>query len=392
MKNYPFTNYLFIVIVLFFCGHASFADIHPRTDTLFITQTDNIPSVDGYGSDAAWEQTEWNPIDQVWMPWSNEPSNLDQEGGLEIYDGAEDFTGNFKVLWSQESNLLYFLVEITDDVFVDGYQYPNVGYPNYDIVEVFIDEDRSGGLHVFDGTGNVAQDWGSNAENAFSYHIAPTPPEEGIVQSNMHVLDIAGTSWGDNYIADYAGHLPEFALLKTGNTYVWEFSMIVHNDTYEHDDQESSVVGLEEGKVMGLSLAYCDNDDPSQIQREHFFGSVDVPLANHNDHWKQADWFGVAKLSSAGNVSVNLTDFDQKYVFNVHVCNQRLYLNYTSPNNETTGILITDMLGREVHYSQHQKKSGTLQRNISLSDLVPGIYIVQVSDGRKKSTSKILVP
>jgi hypothetical protein len=112
-------------------------------------------------NDEAWQAVEWKPISQIWMPYNNLPSNLGQEAGLQIWEGADDFTGKFKVLWSSETNLLYFIVEITDDVFTGGYVYnenPNSGggYPNYDIVEVFIDEDRSGGLHVFDGTGSVA--------------------------------------------------------------------------------------------------------------------------------------------------------------------------------------------------------------------------------------------
>ncbi len=386
-----FCQSVMIVIVLFLTQQ-SFAGIYPRTDTLFIPQTQDIPSIDAMIDDHIWDQAEWNPIDQVWMPWNNEAANLDQENGLELYDGADDFTGNFKVLWSQETNLLYFLVEVTDDIFVDGYVYPNGGYPNYDIVEVFIDEDRSGGLHVFDGTGNVAQDWGTNAENAFSYHIAPSTPQEGIVQNNMHVLDIAGTSWGDNYIADYASHLPEFALLKTGNSYVWEFSMIVHDDSYDPNDPENSVVTIKEGKIMGLSLAYCDNDDPTQIQREHFFGSVEVPLANHNDHWKQADFYGVAKLAPSGSVSANPDLEDISDNMHVHLNNNRLVLSYTSGENGNTLVRIIDVLGKEVHNSSHQKQTKTIHREIPTDNLYPGIYILHVFDGRRNSSLKILIP
>ena len=36
-----------------------------------------------------------------------------------------DYFGRFKLSWSAPENLLYFLVEITDDAFVDGYVYPD---------------------------------------------------------------------------------------------------------------------------------------------------------------------------------------------------------------------------------------------------------------------------
>ena len=51
---------------------------------------------------------------------------------------------------------------------------------------------------------------------------------------------------------------------------------------------------------MGLSLAYCDNDDPDENpkKRDNFFGSVWVPETANNDHWKDADGYGTIMLIS----------------------------------------------------------------------------------------------
>ncbi len=256
----------------------------------------SVPTVDGAGTDECWENAVWYEIDQLWIPW-----------GVNDIAG-NDFSGRFKVMWSSDTDELYFLVETTDDVFVDGYEYPNDGYPNFDIVEVFIDEDMSGGLHVFDGTGSVAEDWGTNAENAFSYHIAVDQPSDGGVTNTAHVLDIAGTSWGDKQIPDYFSHFPELVVSRDGNNYTWEFSMKVHSDAYDPGNASASLVELEEGKQMGLSVAYCDNDTPG-TDRDNFFGSVAVTEEAYNDHWKLADDYGKLKLLGSGGASINTAPY-----------------------------------------------------------------------------------
>jgi hypothetical protein len=388
-----------LLFIIFFISIESWSQIYTRTDTLFIPETKQIPIVDGLNTDFAWELTDWNPIDQIWMPYGNNPSNLGQEAGLQLWEGADDFTGKYKVAWSAETNLLYFLAEITDDVFVDGYVYNENpagggGYPNYDILEIFIDENRSGGLHVFNGTGSVATSWGTNAENAFSYHLAADAPENGEVQSRFHALDIAGTNWGypNQRVADYASHFKDFALRKEENKYVWEFSMKVFNENYDHANQEASLVTLESGKIMGLSVAYCDNDDPNEspLRRDHFFGSVDVPLTAYNDHWKQADWFGVAKLVESPGTSVFTKTKDQINL-KVFAANGRLMVNVISQEEGKVDIRILNILGREVFKRTDFKSGGDWRKQLNIQGLQNGIYLVEIIHDNKRSTQKIIV-
>ena len=255
------------------------------------------PLIDGRGNDDCWQTIPWQPIAQTWIPY-----------GAKV-DSA-DFFGRYKVVWSSTTNLLYFLVEVTDNMFVDGFvRGKTADVYNYDIIEVFIDEDKSGGLHVFDAKDSTQLEYGTNAENAFSYHIYAPFPKAGEITNRHFAGDIAGTSWSDVRRVDYASHIPEFALLRNGTKAVWEFSLIVYNDTYCDTimNNDSARSKLYAGKTMGLSLAYCDNDHPEKepAAREKFFGSVWVPAAAYNDHWKNADYFGTVKLianSKPGNI------------------------------------------------------------------------------------------
>jgi hypothetical protein len=260
------------------------------TDTLEIRHVSIPPVVDGAGIDKAWDESPWYPINQVWIPY-----------GVEV--DSTIFYGRYKIIWSETTNLLYILAEITDDVFVGGHQYhPDPvmgrGYTDHDILEIFIDENKSGERHVFDGAGPDTVQWGSNAEAAFAYHITIDTPHNGEIVTNKRALDIAGTSWSNYIIADYQDHIPDFAVKRDGNHYTWELSLKVFNDSYDHSTPHLSRVILHEGKVVGFSVAYCNNDDPKEEpkKRDHFFGSVWVPEENYNDHWRDASFFGTIQL------------------------------------------------------------------------------------------------
>lgn len=372
-----FKNLLTATLTLFVTVTFIQAEIYPREDTLYIPEALILPEIDGLTEDEAWELIDWQPIDHTWIPW-----------GQEIAPSI--FQGKFKVTWSSQTNLLYFLVDIHDDVFVDGYEFPNSGYPDFDIVEVFIDEDRSGGPHVWDDylwDGNSRTSCPTcNAENAFSYHLAANAPQEGEVQNNFYALDIAGTNWGT--IRDYASHFPEFALRKNGDNYIWEFSMIVHNDTYDHNNQSASEVTLYVGKVMGLTMAYCNNDTPGTT-RDHFFGSVNVPQANYNDHWINADWFGVAKLTENPSTSIPSAELQEATKTRVFTANQQLHIHINSPFNESIHIRVVNILGSEVFSHSAQKSSENWNASFHTENLPKGIYVIEVIHGNSRKVQKV---
>jgi hypothetical protein len=287
--QYPLRFLSFFSLLCSMISCIAFSQQGPVQDNpVLAPESTSPPMIDGQGTDDCWQNIPWQPIAQPWMPYDTTAD-------------SSDFFGRYKVTWSSTTNLLYFLVEVTDDVFVDGFiPGKTADVYNYDIIEVFIDEDKSGGLHVFDAKDSTRLEWGTNAENAFSYHIYAPFPKSGEITTKHFAGDIAGTSWADVRRVDYASHIPEFALRRNGTKATWEFSLIVYNDMYCDTiiNNDAARSHLKAGKVMGLSLAYCDNDHPEKEPkvRDKFFGSVWVPAEAYNDHWKNAYYFGTIKL------------------------------------------------------------------------------------------------
>jgi len=393
--------FLFIFVYGF---SASYNTAYTQLDTLRIQLENESPIVDGVGDDPCWNArgVEWQMIDQLWMPWKG------------TRPGADDFTGKFKVIWNEEENLLYFLVDIIDDVFIDGYDFETngpFGYPNYDVVEIFIDEDRSGGPHVFNnGT--------ENAQNAFSYHINVNAPADGKATDKFTVQDLDGTDWGNSWVVNYADHFPDFTMKKTGNNYVYEFSMKVYNDTYPTQnrdgssatDKELARVTLTEGKIMGMSLAYCDND-ANDGKRDHFFGSSpgkeysanfgfmgygnSISVENgqkiFNTNWMVAEDYGVVKLvndyptgalvplQKNENISISPTMVKTSFRLTAH-----------SAHTAMVKVEIFKASGMKVAEFTDTKSSAEYTGDFNVEFLNKGIYIVRMTAGNQNRTQKII--
>jgi len=197
--------------------------------------------VDGRAEEAFWSTASWNGIDHVWLGTSPE---------------ADDFSGRFKTAWQADRLLL--LAEITDDVLRDTHPDPLQSYWEDDCLEIFIDEDGSGGIHQY-------------SYNAFAYHVA----------LDGHAVDIGP----DRQPALYDDHLQVGR--RTGGTLsVWELAITVYSDIYPAEGAE---VTLAAGKKMGLAVAYCDCDRGST--REHFIGSMEIPGQDKNRAWIDASLF-----------------------------------------------------------------------------------------------------
>jgi hypothetical protein len=203
------------------------------------------PVIDGVADDAAWGNAAWHAIDRRWL-------------GPEY--SAEDFEGRFKVVWTPER--IYILGEFVDDILFDSHRDPLVQYWDDDCLEIFIDEDRSGGNHQFN-------------HNAFAYHIS----------LDNRAIDIGA----DEKARDYSHHV-ESRWQQVGNRIVWEIAIDIYGDDYLDDGADNQPVTLSAGKVMGLMLAYCDND--GSPLRENFIGSESVPTGPKDRGWIDAGLFG----------------------------------------------------------------------------------------------------
>ncbi len=213
-----------------------------------VQKTSASPIIDGKALDACWGNSAWYALDQLWIG--------------EAYN-TDDFNGRYKLSWDEKA--LYLLVEITDDVLYDQNKDPLQLWWNDDCLEVFIDEDNSGGNHQFN-------------HNAFAYHIA----------LDGNVVDLST----DEKPRMYNDHVVSKKITQ-GNRTTWELAVTLFGDEFE-DGKKNTPKKLSKRKKIGFALAYCDND--ASEERENFIGSVFVPGEDKNQGWIDADIFGTLVL------------------------------------------------------------------------------------------------
>jgi hypothetical protein len=212
-------------------------------------QAGQTPAVDGMSNEAIWARAEWQPLEHLWLGPAYSPT---------------DFQGRYKVAWTKTR--LYILFELTDDILFDSHHDPLQQYWDDDCLEIFIDEDHSGGDHQYN-------------HNAFAYHLS----------LDNRAIDI-GT---DEQPRDYSHHV-ESRWRQHADRIVWEVSIDVYDDSYVDESSDNQPVSLSAGKVLGLMVAYCDNDG-SEL-RENFIGSESVPFGPKDRGWIDAGLFGTLVL------------------------------------------------------------------------------------------------
>jgi len=248
---------LFFLLLL--CPLPSYAYEVPRTP--------DAPVIDGDPGDAGWQLASWRLIDQA--VFDTDPA-------------AADFSGRYKVVWTPD--YLYLLAEITDDVLIDARPDPLESYWEDDTLEIFVDEDASGGDH-------------QHNYNAFAYHIA----------LDNQVVDIAPFEndeqrrLGKNNVQTFPSHVT--AQWKRSNEapykIYWEVRIAVFSDRDGGLHRES----LSAGKIMGLMVAYCDADDPEG--RKHFMTDIEIAPVNgdRNRGYIDASVFGKITLSATADTA-----------------------------------------------------------------------------------------
>lgn len=237
------------------------------TNALAMTapKTNVAPIIDGKSSDKGWALAQWQPLNELILGESLNP---------------EDFSGRFKIIWDE--NKLYLLVEFTDDILFDQHADPLHFYWDDDCIEVFIDEDGSGGNHQFNF-------------NAFAYHVALDNQSVDIGYKNadgspdfLTLNDHIQNKWLRNKDVPHA--------------VTWEMAIDVYADdfTYQNRKNKKEFTGrpvkLFKGKKLGFMLAYCDNDGSKE--REHFIGSTPITAVNGNKNlgYITADVFDTLEL------------------------------------------------------------------------------------------------
>jgi len=358
-----FVKFLIINLFLFTTILFSVYSSPKLGDTIQSPRIIQVPVIDGSGSDKCWDSAIWNPMPYVWIPYGTVLS-------------AADFTGRFKTVWNAEKNLMYFLFEITDDIFVNGYIFSKTkgNYYLYDVVELFIDEDRSGGLHE---TNN----------NAFAYHIT-----NGNASVEYDAIDM----WNTERV-NYRNHFPEFKRVKNGTVYTWEFSMMVLNSSYTPTSVlDNYRPALTVGKKMGFSAAYCDDDHSSANPvRDHFIASKYQTQANSNESYKNASIFGllqlVAEPTAIPNSVKDLSVFEAKKldVFPNPV-SDLASVSFSSNYIGTVDVSVFNAIGQTISKAKFNKTQQLFKQNLDFSNNASGLYIISITAGTEKLFSKVL--
>lgn len=255
----------FLMLTLLWVSAATLSSGQTSEDTLFNFRSSEPVVIDGRADDACWSGGDWHHIDQVWIPYN-------------AFVDPDDFQGRFKLSWDRE--YLYILVEVVDDSLSDDWSNPYEHWWDDDCLELFIDEDRSMGDH-------------ERNCNAFAYHVS----------LSFDALDLDENGSGINY----RDHVTADMDTLGADTYLWEFAIRIYDESYNHSSPANSRVDLHEDKLMGLAIAYCDNDETSY--RENFIGSMFMEAAHNNDMYRNADYFGPMVLVDPSTGTAPVSEF-----------------------------------------------------------------------------------
>jgi len=205
------------------------------------------PVIDGSPSESSWADAPWLPVNKVYIGSDLTP---------------QDFSGRVKMVWRKEA--IYLLAEIVDDVMSDRYSNPLEHYWDDEALEIFIDEDASGGNHQYN-------------HSAFAYHVA----------LDGQVVD----SGPDEQPHLYNNHVTSAWKRQKDTTY-WELKIKVYDERFSDSDNHARPVMLKKGKTLGFMVAYCDNDGGAT--RDHFIGTEEIQPVNgdKNRGWIDAGVFG----------------------------------------------------------------------------------------------------
>lgn len=227
---------------------ASATHLPDRTEYM-APRADSPLDIDGVADEAIWAKARWQELKYRWL-------------GPEYTD--DDFNGRYKVVWTTDK--LYILAEFSDDILIDMHRDPLVQYWDDDCLEIFLDEDFSGGEHQYN-------------HNAFAYHMS----------LDNQAIDIGTDKKARNY-----SHHVESRWKQRGDKVIWELGIDVYTDSYVDGSDSNMPIKLSAGKVLGLMVAYCDNDG-SEL-RENFIGSESVPHGPKDRGWIDAGLFGALTL------------------------------------------------------------------------------------------------
>lgn len=191
-----------------------------------------------------------------------------------------------------------------------------------------------------------------------------------------------------------------------------------------HTYIEDLVIGLNnpDGDQVFLWGRYCDGEDAFTITFDDdgpvlpSTGCTNPMTGTYAPYGNLSDFNGSSSLGSWELLAVDyyVGDTGQINSWTLQICSQQAIMKndnfnslsefqvYPNPNNGNFSVHLVsstntdialelfDMRGRKV-FNNTYANSGTFDQNINLSNVTPGIYLLNVSDGVSKETKKIVI-
>lgn len=334
-------NHSIIFFLIFIALGSTNAQTQKDTIKAYIAAA--APVIDGKADDACWTNANWYSFNKIWYPWGTSLSTT-------------DFSARYKVAWN--ADFLYIFVETTDNILFDDH--PNLfsDYWKGDCVEIFLDENRSKGDHWY-------------TYNAFAYHVGPRGT----------VVDL-GTNHSQIRLDD---HVNVKVDTISENHYNWEFAVKIYSDKFNPSSPEASRLKLAPNKVMGFTLAYCDNDGTNQ--RENFIGSQNMSQSTWDDNYKNANSFGTLLLYDPSYIPQSIA-YTENVDFELFPNPTAEQLRVTS-GNYLKNIKILSLNGSVLKEIKHINSK---QYVVTLKGFSKGMYMIQaLGEGNKTLTGKFVV-
>lgn len=338
-------NFRFILLFSLLTMFSFLSMAQTQKDTINAVEALIPVVIDGEATEDCWAKADWMLIDQVWMPYGTKMA-------------AGDFEGKYKVAW--DGAYLYLLFEVVDNMLSDDHSNPLQSWWEDDCLEIFLDENRSKGDH-------------EENNNAFAYHIS----------LSYDAIDLNDKGVGVNYKNNIVVDMDTIA----ANTYLWEVAIKVYDASFTLANPEASRLTLMPQKLMGLTVAYCDNDETTK--RENFIGSIYMTSETQNENYKTATYFGslVLRPNEVGTSARVGKTFGNKLanVFPNPALNQIRIERLNSPSQKMV-VEIRSMTGALVR----NRSIEAMTEVIEIGDLLPGLYLMTIVSDQNFQSERII--
>ena len=176
-------------------------------------------------------------------------------------------------------------------------------------------------------------------------------------------------------------------------------------------DSENARSILTTGKIMGMTMAYCDND-ANDGKRNHFFGSTpgkeytanfgfngtqnNISIENgqniFNTCWMSANDYRVLKLMKTviTSVPVENTSNAQRVTIRPMYVADEMNISILSSKNRKVDVAVYNLNGFKVAGFSDLKNNTNYTGSFNIQALKKGVYLTKVSVDNKTSVQKII--